>query len=82
MTYDKQRILRVQNQFLSFSAYLLSTNHPLHDYSLVYTVLSMVSTLAFRRKYANFSFISSLLDGFLDAPNTLSSIHHRVLNAV
>lgn len=74
---DQLRIERVQNRFLSYAAFLLKIDHPTHDYSSVRSSLN-IPTLASRRVDADFSFISSLLNGPTDAPDLLSSIYFRV----
>lgn len=74
---DQLRIERVQNRFLSYAAYIINISHPLHDYNLIRTSLN-IPTLSSRRLDADIHFISSLLNGSIDAPDLLSSISFRV----
>jgi hypothetical protein len=74
---DQLRLERVQNKFLSYASYILKINHPPHDYSLIRNTLKIPS-LSTRRLDADSNFIFSLLNGFIDAPDLLSSISFRV----
>lgn len=77
LAYDQIRIERVQNRFLSFIAFLLKLDHIPHDYSPIRSYLN-IPTLHSRRIEADRSFITSLLDGSLDAPELLSLVSFRV----
>jgi len=74
---DQLHLVRVQNRFLSYVDFLLKINHPPHDYSSIRSSLN-IPYLASRRLDTDFSFISSLLNGTVDAPDLLSSISFRV----
>jgi hypothetical protein len=74
---DQLRLERVQNRFLSYAAFLLKIVHPPHDYSSIRSSLNIL-LLSSRRIEADLSFVTSLLNGTVDAPDLLSSISFRV----
>lgn len=56
LTYYKLCIEGVQNWFLSFGAFILKIKHPMHNYSLVSSILGIISSVT-RRIKADFHFI-------------------------
>ena len=74
---DTIRLERVQNRFLSYAAFLLKIAHPQHDYTIIRATLN-IPLLSTRRAEADITFLTSLLNGFIVAPDLLSSISFRV----
>lgn len=64
------RLLRVQNRFLSFDAFLLEIDHPQSDYSTVCTLLN-IPTLTTRPIDVCFRFTHGLLEESLDTPTSI-----------
>jgi len=77
LSKDELRLERVQDKFLSYIAYIMKIVHPPHDYSLLRSMLE-IPLLSSRRHDADEHFITSLLDGTIDAPDLLSNISLRI----
>lgn len=77
LTRNELRMERVQNRFLSYTAFLLKIDHPQNNYSLIRFALQLPS-LASRWIDADNSFINSFLNGSIDSPDLLSQICFRV----
>jgi len=74
---DQLRIERVQNRFLAYAAYVLYISHPLYDYTSISSSLN-IPTLSSHRFDADIYFMSSLLNGSIDAPDLFSTISFRI----
>uniref|UniRef100_A0A2S2P984 RNA-directed DNA polymerase n=1 Tax=Schizaphis graminum TaxID=13262 RepID=A0A2S2P984_SCHGA len=73
----KDQIERVQRKFLNYVAFILSIDHPPHDYTPILNKLG-ISSLVDRRKDANLKFLRLLIDGCIDSPVLLSMINFKV----
>jgi len=68
---------RVQRNFLKFSAFALRIECQPHEYQPVLQCLHL-STLCVRRKQANLSFLTKLINGDVDSPVLLSKLNFIV----
>jgi len=73
----QNRLELVQRRFFHHAANLIKKEHPLHDYSLIHSNLN-IPLLSTRRSDADIKFISSIINGTLDAPEILSDINLSV----
>jgi len=64
---------RVQNKFLKYVSHVFKIGCPPHNYLPVLEYLKLDS-LADRRRAANLTFLSKLLNGQIDSPHLLSLI--------
>ncbi|KAF0763595.1 Uncharacterized protein FWK35_00005867, partial [Aphis craccivora] len=72
------QIERVQRKFLKYAAFILSIDYRLpHDYNPILNKLGL-SSLVDRRKVANLTFLSLLVDGCIDSPALLFMIDFKV----
>jgi hypothetical protein len=68
---------RVQRKFLKFAAFALRIECQPYEYQPVLQCLHL-STLSDRRKQANLSFLTKLINGDVDSPVLLSKLNFRV----
>jgi hypothetical protein len=68
---------RVQRKFLKFAAFALRIECQPHEYQPVLQCLHL-STLSDRRKQANLSFLTKLINGDVDSPVLLNKLNFRV----
>ncbi|KAL4090397.1 hypothetical protein QTP88_025246 [Uroleucon formosanum] len=73
----KDQIERVQRKFLNYATFILSIDHPPHDYNPILNKLGL-SSLVDRRKVANLNFLRLLIDECIDSPVLLSMINFKV----
>jgi len=72
------QIERVQSNFLKHAAFILSNDHPSHNYYLILNKLGL-TYLVDRRKAANLKFLCLLIDDCIDSPVSLTMINFKVL---
>ncbi|KAE9524268.1 hypothetical protein AGLY_015307 [Aphis glycines] len=68
---DTLMIVKIQQKFVSFAAFLLKISCPSHDYELVRIALNL-SSLTDRKRCANLSFFKKLLYNLTDCHTLLS----------
>jgi len=73
----RDQIKRVQREFLKYVDFILSIDHPPHNYYLILNKLGL-SSLVDRRKIANLNFLRLLIDGCIGSPVLLSMFNFKV----
>lgn len=79
INYNTIKIIKNdKHKFLNYAAFILSTDHPPHDYNPILNKTGL-SSLVDRRKVAYLKFLCLLIHSCIDSPVLLSMINFKVL---